>query len=281
VVVLSRGIRSIAGKLRQAETRPNVKGSGGQGGPKRVIDLHVGVGRSGGETQASCFVFDRTVEQRLKLSVLGLLCEWRMYYYDVRRGHLVPGVKILMESRPVHAGTGFLRPTQDRLDVLEPAVRLPDEHPVGHVSPHLLVFELIANLSDLELFLSSAHTARSTRGQPHRLAFFHAQIPERPAMTDTIITPISLEDLAPDSPVAQSRLARLVLSFMTADPLMSTSVFTELSLDPRGVHAALNEAIIALTEALASEWTREVPVDDVVTFIRSQLAGFEGQVPNE
>jgi hypothetical protein len=96
-------------------------------------------------------------------------------------------------------------------------------------------------------------------------------------MPDSIIRPMAMEDLDPDGTVAQSRLARMVLAYMTADPLMSTDVAFEINTDPRGAFIALHEALCALTASLAQSWTRTVSPEEMIPVIRGMLAALEAQ----
>jgi hypothetical protein len=95
-------------------------------------------------------------------------------------------------------------------------------------------------------------------------------------MTESIITPIALDDLDPDGAVAQSRIARMALAYMTADSLMAADVSLEVNTDPRGAFIALHETVCALTAALADSWTRVVGVEEVIPVVRRTLATLEG-----
>jgi hypothetical protein len=97
-------------------------------------------------------------------------------------------------------------------------------------------------------------------------------------MTDTIISIGAMDEMAPDGPVSQSRLARLTLGYMTADAVMSADVFAEIMADSRGPYVALNEAVIALTESLVQAWTQNVDVEDVIPVVRGALLKLEGEV---
>jgi len=83
--------------------------------------------------------------------------------------------------------------------------------------------------------------------------------------------------LAPEEDAAQSRLARLVLSHLTADPLLSAVIFTEINTDVRGTYVALTEIILALTCGLSESWTSDVPPESIITFLREQLARLESK----
>ena len=90
--------------------------------------------------------------------------------------------------------------------------------------------------------------------------------------------PINIEALlAPEEDAAQSRLARLVLSHMTSDPLVSAVVFTEINTDGRGSYVALTELVLALTRALSESWTRDATPAAITTFLREQLARLESK----
>ena len=81
--------------------------------------------------------------------------------------------------------------------------------------------------------------------------------------------------LAPDAVIAQSRLARLVLAYMTGDALISTSVFVEIDDDGRGSDLALRELVLALTASLAIEWANDHGRDAAIGHLRTLLAKFE------
>ena len=84
-----------------------------------------------------------------------------------------------------------------------------------------------------------------------------------------------IEHLKPEDDTAQSRLARLTLSHMTNDPLISAVVFHEVNTDTRGAYVALAELILALTAGLVDSWTSRVDRDGVINFIREQLADLD------
>jgi hypothetical protein len=88
---------------------------------------------------------------------------------------------------------------------------------------------------------------------------------------------VDLGTLDPNSAIAQARLARLTLAFMTADPLLSTSVFNEINTDPDGTYIALTNLVMALTTGLVESWTRDLELQVVIDSVRAQLAALEVQ----
>lgn len=83
------------------------------------------------------------------------------------------------------------------------------------------------------------------------------------------------ELLDPDGDVAQVRMARMVLSHLTGDPLLSGLAFTEINTDPRGAYVALSDLILALTDALSSAWTATGEREALIGLIREQIARAE------
>jgi hypothetical protein len=88
---------------------------------------------------------------------------------------------------------------------------------------------------------------------------------------------IDLTALDPLSEVAQARLARLALSFLTGDPLLSESVFEDINTDPDGTYIALTNLVMALTTGLVESWTRDLELQVVIDSVRAQLAALEVQ----
>ena len=90
-----------------------------------------------------------------------------------------------------------------------------------------------------------------------------------------LITPEQILTTKPDGVTAQSRLGRLTLAHMTADVLMSAEVFTEILTDERGQNVALCELVVALASGLSGAWTATTDTDEMIAFVRSQLALLE------
>jgi len=90
-----------------------------------------------------------------------------------------------------------------------------------------------------------------------------------------------LMDTDPTGIGAQSRVARAVLAFLTADPVMSADVFLEVEVDPRGKVLALTELAMALIAGLGEAWASTSSRDDAIAYIRLLLAEQRGEDDGE
>jgi hypothetical protein len=76
----------------------------------------------------------------------------------------------------------------------------------------------------------------------------------------------------PRAPVQQSRVTRLCLSFLDADPMLSAAVHVEVAADSRGPVIAYQALVAALVEGLVGMWVEIAAPADVAALLRSKLA---------
>lgn len=85
-----------------------------------------------------------------------------------------------------------------------------------------------------------------------------------------------VELFAVDSPVQQSRLARLMLGMLTEDPVMAGLVFQEAIDDERGESVALQALLMALTRDVLSASIRAGNTSpQLIVRLRNQIARLE------
>lgn len=84
-----------------------------------------------------------------------------------------------------------------------------------------------------------------------------------------------VELFAVDSPVQQSRLARLMLGMLTEDPVMAGLVFQEVIDDERGESIALQALLLGLTRDVLSISLRANDRLDLITRLRDRVAQYE------
>lgn len=84
-----------------------------------------------------------------------------------------------------------------------------------------------------------------------------------------------VELFAVDSPVQQSRLARLMLGMLTEDPVLAGVVFQETIDDERGESIALQALLLGLTRDVLSISLRANDRLDLITRLRDRVAQYE------
>lgn len=85
-----------------------------------------------------------------------------------------------------------------------------------------------------------------------------------------------VELFAVDSPVQQSRLARLMLGMLTGDEVLAGSVFQDAIDDPRGETVALQALLMGLTRDVLSASIRAgTTTPQLIRRLRAQVARLE------
>jgi len=82
-------------------------------------------------------------------------------------------------------------------------------------------------------------------------------------------------DYSGEAAVQQARAARLVIAHLQQDGLQQAAVMAEVRQDPRGALVAALALLNALAAGLALAWSKDIPADELVAFIRSQIVALE------